>query len=53
VWISLLVAKDVLPLLVDACSSECIRALPKPTENYVSEPHRGALEIKQPAAYFT
>lgn len=52
VWISLLVAKDVLPLLVHACSSDCIRALPKPAENYVPEPHRGGLEIKQPPAAY-
>jgi hypothetical protein len=54
VWISILVAKDVLPLLVHACSSECIRALPKAAENYVAEPHQGGLEIKQPTpAYLT
>jgi hypothetical protein len=30
VWISLRVATDVLPLLVNACSDACVRALPKP-----------------------
>jgi len=47
-WISLLVATDVLPLLVNACSEECIQALPKPADNYVSEPHKGGLNVKQP-----
>ena len=48
VWISLLVATDVLPLLVNACSEECIQALPKPADNYVSEPHKGGLDVIQP-----
>lgn len=48
VWVSLLVATDVLPLLVHACSNECVRHLPKPTDGYVPKPHQGGLEIKQP-----
>ena len=48
VWISLLVATDVLPLLVNACSEECIQALPMPSDNYVSEPHKGGLDVIQP-----
>jgi hypothetical protein len=48
VWISLRVATDVLPLLVNACSQKCIQKLPKPAEGYVAEPHQGGLEIKQP-----
>jgi len=50
VWISLRVATDVLPLLVNSCSDECIRTLPVPAEGYVQEPHRGGLEVRQPAA---
>jgi uncharacterized protein (TIGR02996 family) len=49
VWISLLVATDVLPLLVNACSMECISRLPTPHRNYVQEPHRGGVELVQPA----
>ncbi len=48
VWISLPVATDVLPLLVHACSEECIQKLPTPPRGYVQEPHRGGLRLKQP-----
>jgi uncharacterized protein (TIGR02996 family) len=48
VWISLLVATDVLPLLVNACSADCIQHLLKPPTGYVQEPHRGGLEVPQP-----
>jgi hypothetical protein len=51
-WISLPVATDVLPLLVNACSEQCIRRLPKPTDNYVQEPHKGGLDVKQPPTCF-
>lgn len=46
-WTSMLVAADVLPLLVAACSNECIGRLPKPHETAFHRPHRGgrALEI--------
>ena len=50
VWISLLVATDVLPLLVNACSPECVSVLPTPERNYVQVPHTGGLPLKQPAA---
>lgn len=50
VWISLGVATDVLPLLVHACSSECIAKLPTPPDNYVQSPHEGGQAVKQPAA---
>ena len=53
VWISLPVGTDVLPLLVHACSEECIRALPTPTEGYVDRPHAGGPEVVQPEAYFS
>jgi hypothetical protein len=52
VWISLLVAKDVLPLLVNACSDECIGRLPQPAYGYVDRPHKGGLDVKQPPAEF-
>jgi hypothetical protein len=48
VWISLQVATDVLPLLVNACSKACVDKLPRPPENYVQEPHMGGLNIQQP-----
>ena len=48
VWISLVVATDVMPLLVNACSEECVDHLPHPPANYVPEPHRGGLKIQQP-----
>ncbi|MCU0535827.1 MAG: hypothetical protein MUD14_18215 [Hydrococcus sp. Prado102] len=49
VWISLRVATDVLPLLVNACSKACIDKLPRPPENYIQQPHMGGLNIQQPS----
>jgi hypothetical protein len=51
-WISLRVATDVLPLLVNACSDDCIRQLPPPAFGYVSQPHSGGLNVAQPAISF-
>jgi hypothetical protein len=50
-WISLRVATDVLPLLVNACSIECIQELPKPKKDYVQDVHKGGLEVKQHPTY--
>ena len=47
-WTSLLIATDVVPLLVNACSRRCIDALPKPHKHYVQYPHTGGLSLKQP-----
>jgi uncharacterized protein (TIGR02996 family) len=47
-WISLRVATDVLPLLVNACSEECLRRLSKPADGYVRQPHRGGPGVQQP-----
>jgi len=47
-WISLRIATDVLPLLVNACSTACIEALPTPPEDYVQTPHRGGPTVEQP-----
>ncbi|MEL6406171.1 MAG: leucine-rich repeat domain-containing protein [Chloroflexota bacterium] len=52
-WISLRVATDVLPLLVNACSEACLQKLPTPHENYVQEAHTGGLEIKQPPRHWS
>jgi len=53
-WISLRVATDVLPLLVHACSEECIASLPKPACGYLHRPHSGGLDLEQPPAdYFS
>lgn len=48
VWLSLRVATDVLPLLVNACSKSCIQQLPAPAYGYVDHPHTGGLHVKQP-----
>jgi hypothetical protein len=48
VWLSLRVATDVLPLLVNACSTACVRALPHPPDGYVAEPHQGGRDLRQP-----
>ncbi|MGH9884952.1 MAG: TIGR02996 domain-containing protein [bacterium] len=47
-WISLRVATDVLPLLVNACSAECIARLPAPPERYLPYPHCGGYDLAQP-----
>jgi hypothetical protein len=49
VWISLRVATDTLPLLVHACSEECVRSLPTPQEGDVDRPHQGGSGLVQPA----
>ncbi|MFE2019633.1 leucine-rich repeat domain-containing protein [Streptomyces sp. NPDC059499] len=49
VWISRVVATDVLPLLVNACSAECVGALPAPAEGYVTTPHRGGPDVDPPS----
>jgi hypothetical protein len=51
VWISLKVATDVLPLLVNACSEECVRRLPPTPDGYVSGPHTGGPSVQQPPTY--
>jgi hypothetical protein len=51
VWISLRTSgADVLPLLVNACSTACVDALPTPTEGYVQTPHTGGPGVDQPPA---
>lgn len=45
-WISLRVATDILPLLVNLCSYECGMKLPKPAERYPQSAHRGGRELK-------
>lgn len=51
VWISLWTSgADVLPLLVNACSTTCVDALPTPPEGYVRTPHTGGPDIGQPPA---
>jgi len=52
VWISLRVATDVLPLLVNACSAACLERLAAPPEGDVAGPHRGGLEFQQPPTRF-
>lgn len=48
VWISLWVATDVLPLLVNACSEDCVNMLPAPPAGYVATPHQGGRDVRQP-----
>jgi uncharacterized protein (TIGR02996 family) len=52
VWITLRVATDDMPLLVNACSRECVQKLPTPTKapqyfdqshQYADHPHLGGL----------
>ena len=50
VWISLWVGTDVLPLLVNACSEDCLGRLPRPADGYVQGLHRGGLDVQRPPA---
>jgi hypothetical protein len=49
-WISLRVATDVLPMLVNACSDKCVAALPRPPDDYMATPHRRGRDLTQPKA---
>ena len=48
VWVTLRVATDVLPLLVNACSAACVGRLPAPPNGYVPKPHKGGPRVQQP-----
>lgn len=48
VWISLRIGTDVLPLLTNVCSNDCVRRLPPPARGYVDHPHTGGLGVIQP-----
>ncbi|MFG3297108.1 leucine-rich repeat domain-containing protein [Streptomyces sp. NPDC048179] len=47
-WLSRVVATDVLPLLVNACSQACLDALPPGARGYVPTPHRGGTTEQPP-----
>ncbi|MET8148772.1 leucine-rich repeat domain-containing protein [Actinoplanes sp. NPDC049668] len=47
-WISLAVATDVLPMLVNACSATCLAALPPAHSEHVPAPHLGGPGLVQP-----
>lgn len=51
-WISLRVATDVLPLLVNACSQECVDALPESAVGYIDGAHDGGPEVQQPVSEY-
>jgi len=48
-WLSLVVATDVLPTLVNACSQACLDTLPPGAKGHIPTPHRGGT-IEQVAA---
>lgn len=52
VWISLRIGTDVVPLLVHACSDQCIVNLPTPPDSYIPIPHTGGSMLQQPAAHW-
>lgn len=52
-WISLPVGTDVLPLLVHACSEDCLSHLPPVPEGYFAGPHHGGVRLKQPLGRIT
>lgn len=47
-WISLWVGADVMPLLVNLCSTDCENKLPQPPEDYVQYAHKGGADLQQP-----
>jgi len=47
-WISLWIGTDVLPLLANICSDQCLQALPTPHQDYVAYPHQGGAKQIQP-----
>ncbi|NEO86468.1 MAG: leucine-rich repeat domain-containing protein [Spirulina sp. SIO3F2] len=52
VWISLRVATDVLPLLVNACSNQCVEALPPSAPCHVEGAHLGGRNLIQPPCMY-
>lgn len=47
-WITLPVATDYMPLLVNVCSNECRDQLPVPDEGYIQHAHKGGGNLQQP-----
>jgi catechol 2,3-dioxygenase-like lactoylglutathione lyase family enzyme len=47
-WISLWVGTDVMPLLVHACSEDCLQNLPIPHKSACPVSHIGGQEVKHP-----
>ena len=47
-WISLLVATDVVPLLVNACSGSCLDRLPAPPPGCAARAHKGGVGSRPP-----
>ncbi|AFM03478.1 hypothetical protein Fleli_1033 [Bernardetia litoralis DSM 6794] len=47
-WTSLWVGTDVVPLLVNSCSEECEKKIPKSPKAYVRFPHKGGSDLIQP-----
>lgn len=53
VWISLHTSgADILPLLVNACSTACVESLPEPAKGFIPTPHTGGPHISQPPRSF-
>ena len=47
-WATRRIGSDIVPLLVHACSEDCIDSIRDAPDNYVKRPHRGGLDLKQP-----
>lgn len=46
-WISLRVATDVMPLLVNVCSEKCKNTLPDAPEDYIQSAHKGSSRLNR------
>jgi hypothetical protein len=47
-WVSLRIGTDTVPLLVNACSKECLARVPPAPKGYIRSPHRGGRDLEQP-----
>lgn len=47
-WTSRRMGSDIVPLLIHACSDECLDSIKDAPDGYVKRPHRGGLGLQQP-----
>ncbi|VAW76818.1 hypothetical protein MNBD_GAMMA12-2576 [hydrothermal vent metagenome] len=47
-WLSLNIGTDIVPLLVNSCSTRCNQLLPTPSKSALQFPHKGGSNLEQP-----
>jgi hypothetical protein len=50
-WITLRIATDAVPMLVNSCSEDCLRDLAPPAPGFIDHPHQGGHQEQPPARY--